>query len=412
MNTPIMLDAKRVGRWQLGVIVAGSAALLGCIAGAIIAPAHFFQVYLISYLFLLGVTLGGMALLMIHRLTGGAWGLLVRRVLEAQMKTLPLMALLFLPIVFGLPHLYAWAVPPITVGAGLARFKGVYLEPQFFLWRAAAYFACWLLLALALTWFSRRQERTGNVRDAWMCMNLSGPGLVAYGVSLHFAAIDWVMSVQPGFHSTIFGPLIAAGQLLSGLACCLVIFAWLVAPRLKTHEAYSVKAVNDLGGLLFTLVIVWAYMVWFQFMLVWMANLRAGGVWYVVRARGVWPWVALAVFALHFVVPFFLLLLRAVKQNPKFVAGVASLLLTMQLVYMYYQVLPSYASAPLWQGWIDACVMLFLGGAWLALFLQFLKSAPLLPAHDVSLPQAIRLRKLDEEEAARKRRFVAERGAT
>lgn len=408
--TAAKLDYERVTRWQWWSFLAGIAALLGCVAGAITVPAHFFPAYVTSYLFLLGVALGGMALVMIHRLTGGGWGHLVRRVLEAQMKTLPLLALLFLPIAFGLPYVYTWAQPPITVGTGLARFKGIYLDPAFFLWRAAGYFALWLLMAFLLNWFSKRQDRTSDVRNPWMSMNISGPGLVAYGVSLHFAAIDWIMSVQQGFHSTIFGPLIAAGQLLSALAFCLVIFAWLVVPALKSSEAFSIKVVNDLGGLLFTLLIVWAYMVWFQFMLVWIANLPAGGRWYLLRSRGAWPWVALAVFVLHFVFPFFLLLLRAVKQNPVFVAWIAGLLLSMQLVYMYYQIIAAFTPPPPSSWWVDVCVVVFLGGVWLAFFLHLLKRSPLLPRHDFNREQALHLRRLDEEEAAREG-FLPERAS-
>lgn len=401
MTRFVTLDRDRVVRWQWRALLIGGAALAASVVGGWFAPRHFFQAYLVNFLFLLGISLGGMALLMVHYLTSGAWGLLVRRTLEAQMKTLPLIALLFLPIALGLAQLYPWAEPPISVGTGLARFKGVYLLPSFFWCRAAAYFACWFLLALLLGRWSKRQDETGNVRLAWMCMNVSGPGLVAYGVSLHFAAIDWLMSVETGFTSTIFGPLVAAGQLLSALAWCLVVFAWLVVPAIRDTEEFSIKAVNDLGGLLFTLLIVWAYMVWFQFMLVWMANLPAGGGWYVARGHGGWPVFALLLFGFHFVIPFFLLLLRAVKQRPPLLAAVAGLMLLTQLAYMHYQVLPAFEPPPPAAYLLDVGLALGLNGIWLACFLWLLRRAPLLPRRDFNQAHAARLRQLDQEEARR-----------
>ena len=162
-----------------------------------------------------------------------------------------------------------------------------------------------------------------------------------YGISLHFAAVDWGMSLQPVFHSTIWGPLFATGQLLSALAFALVVLAWLVR-RPPLAEVASLKVRNDLGSLLLTLLIVWAYMAWFQFMLIWIANLPVDVIWYLPRASGGWQWVMWAIVVFHLSVPFFLLLMRPVKRNSTAVAWIAGLILFMQLVFMYYQVMPGF----------------------------------------------------------------------
>jgi hypothetical protein len=255
-------------------------------------------------------------------------------------------------------------------------------------------------IAWLLSSWSRKQDQTGNPRYAWKSVRLSGFAAVVYGVSIHFAALDWAMSLQPLFHSTIFGPLFASGQLLSAHAFACIVFAWLLS-RPGVAAKYSTQAQNDLGSLLLTFLILWAYLVWFQFMLVWIANLPVDVVWYLPLVQGGWRAVAWSVFVLHFAVPFFLLLLRSVKRDPAKLAWVAGLLLFMQLVFMYFQVMPPFHADSLGQHWMDFLTPIALGGIWLAYFLQMLKTRPLLPRHDMNEAQAVRLRELDEEEAAR-----------
>ncbi len=308
-------------------------------AGARLSATTFFRVYLAAYLFWLGIALGSMVLLMVYHLTGGSWGLVIRRILEAATRTLPLLAVLFLPIALGIGYLYPWAQPEVVAGSPKLQYQQFYLNPTFFWIRAAVYFALWITTAFVLSSWSRKEDQTGDPRLAWKNRRLSGPAAVGYGVSLHFAAVDWGMSLQPVFHSTIWGPLFASSQLLSALAFALVVLARLI-DRPPLGEVASLKVRNDLGSLLFTLLILWAYMAWFQFMIVWIANMPVDIVWYMPRASAAWKGVMWAIFVLNFAVPFFLLLLRSVKRSSNRMAWIAGLILLMQLVFMYYQIVP------------------------------------------------------------------------
>ena len=217
--------------------------------------------------------------MMIYHLTGGAWGLLVRRIFEAQMRTLPLVALLFVPIGFGLPYIYAWADPSVEDSVQHSSVLKHFLETRFFLGRAVAYFVLWVALGHLLSRWSRRQDIADDVKTEWNCYQIERAGLVLFGITLHFAAIDWLMSLQSQMTSTVFGPLVFAGQILSALALAVVVLAWIV-PSAKILAVLSAEAIGDIGSLLFTFLVLWAYMQWFQFMLVWFTDLPAGTVWY------------------------------------------------------------------------------------------------------------------------------------
>ena len=400
MSSDAVFDRDASVRWRRRSLWAGTAALCVCAIGASFQPAPFFRAYLAAYLFYLGIALGSMVLLMAYHLTGGSWGLLIRRILEAGMRTLPLLAVLFLPIAGGIRYLYLWAQPDVVAASAKLQYQQFYLSPAGFWIRAAVYFLVWMGLAFLLASWSRRQDRTGNPRLAWKCQQLSGYGAVAYGISLHFAAVDWGMSLQPMFHSTIWGPLFATGQLLSALAFALVVLAWLV-DRPPLAEVASLKVRVDLASLLLTFLILWAYMAWFQFMLIWIANLPVDVIWYLPRAEKPWQALVWLIVMFHFVVPFFLLLVRPVKRSSAAVAWIAGAILFMQWLFMYYQVIPGLSAATLSQHWMDALVPIGIGGIWLAHFIGRLHSCPLLPLHDYNREAALRLRRLDEEEAAR-----------
>jgi hypothetical protein len=385
-------------QWRaLGVAVV---ALLICIIGAPFDPPQFFRAYLTAHLFYLGIALGCMAILMLYHLTGGAWGFLIRRILEAGTRTLPLLAILFIPVAFGLPYLYPWARPDEVAADPGLQHKQIYLNVPFFWVRAALFFVLWMGLAYFLNTWSRQQDETDDPRLAQRLTRLSAPGLVIYGISITFASVDWVMSLQPAFRSTIFGPIFASGEILSGQAFALILMAWLVA-RPPVANLISLEALNDLGNLLFTFLIIWAYLVWFQFMLIWIANLPYDARWYVERSSGGWLGVAWALFILHFTIPFFLLLMRDIKRNPQALAAVAGLLLFMQLVFMYYQVMPAFPETTLGEHWMDFLTPLGVGGIWLAYFLWELKRTPILPQHDLNQQSAVHLHRLDVEEAER-----------
>jgi hypothetical protein len=406
-------------RLSMPLLGIGVLALAACAVGAYFDPPQFFRAYLTAYLFFLGIAHGCLAILMLYHLTGGAWGFLIRRILEAGMGTMPLLAILFAPLAWGIGHIYPWANPELAASIKDIRDKQLYLNAGFFWVRAVIYFVLWVGLAWLLSSWSREQDRTGDPGATAKMVGLSAPGLIIYGVTITFASVDWVMSLQPGFRSTIFGPWFATGEILAGMACTLIVLGWILGPRreldpLSPHEEavrtpdtpladlVSVEALNDLGNLLFTFLIIWAYMTFFQFMLTWIADLPYDVSWYTPRGQGGWQYVAWAVFVLQFSVPFFLLLMRPIKRNPRTLGATAALILGMHLVFTYYQLMPSFVQATtLAQHWMDFLTPLGLGGLWVPYFLWQLTRAPLLPAHDANREGAIHLRYLDEEQAVR-----------
>jgi hypothetical protein len=393
-----MAQLARVERWSLGI---GIAALAVCLVGALFSPAQFFRAYLAAYLFWLGIALGSFAILMLYHLTGGAWGFLLRGVFEASMRTLPLLAVLFAPIAVGVPYLYSWANPEEVAASLQLRHNHLYLNAPFWWIRAALFFASWIVLAYVVSAWSREQDRTGERTVPRKFRLLAGPALVVYGLTITFASVDWTMSLDPKFYSTIWGPLFASGQLVSAMAFTVLVLGWLLATD-PLQRFVSLEVLNDVGNLLFTFLVIWAYMAFFQFMLIWMANLRREVIWYLPRSRGGWQWVAWAVFLFHFAVPFFLLLLRDVKRSPAALMRVAALLLFMRLVYLYWEIMPNFPGTTIAEHWMDFLTPFAVGGPWLAYFLWQLKRYPVLPLHDINQEEAEHLRRMDQEEAARR----------
>jgi hypothetical protein len=395
MSTPGALD---LGRWQRASSSAGVVALGLCLIGGIFGQEdQFFRAYLAAYQWPLGIALGSMVLVMIYHLTGGAWGYLVRHILEASMRTLPFLVILFVPVALGMYWLYPWTT---TADAALQH-KEIYLNVTFFLIRTAIFFAAWLVMALLLSRWSEQQDAGDDPTLPRKLRRLSAPGLVVYGLTITFAGIDWIMSLQPHWYSTIFSVLFAVGQILTGMAFAIVILV-LLRDRPALAQVVSPDTLNDLGNLLFTFIILWTYMSFSQFMLIWVSNLREEIVWYLPRTRHGWQWVAWAIALFHFFIPFLLLLSRDFKRNPVALAGVAAGILFMQLVQLFWQVLPAFPNTPIYEHWMDLLAPVGVGGLWLSFFLWQLERRPLLPRYDPSRLEAARLREIDEEEAARR----------
>jgi hypothetical protein len=400
------VDRLHAGRWTPWAPAVGGVALVICVVGALLGDAdQFFRAYLAAYAFVVGLALGGMAILMIYHLTGGAWGFLIRRVLEAQMRTLPLMAVLFIPIAFGIETLYLWARPEIVQAEPRVQSQQFWLNGPFFIARAIIYFCIWLALAFILMQRSRRQDQTGDERLVPRLERLGEIGLVLFGTTMHFAAFDWLETLQSTFHSTIFPFLVVASQLLSAHAFALVVFVAFVLSR-EAAGAVSRRALNDLGNVLFAFLIIWGYMFFFQFMLMWMANLSSDVQWYAPRSQGVWRSVVWFLTFANFVIPFFLLLSRSMKQDPVSLAKIAGLILFSQLVFNLYLVIPVFNAPGLLEHWMDFLMPIALGGIWFGLFMNRLRSLPLLPAHDPNQEKAAHLRELDREDFEREHLLV------
>ena len=378
MNDPVHVLLRR---WrQIGLLV-GLAGLALCGLGAALDRSRFFVSYLFGYVFWLGLSLGCLAVAMIHHLTGGRWGFVTRRLLEAGFMTLPLMALLFVPLLFGLRDLYPWARPATLAASPVLQHKQIYLNPAAFMGRALFFFLVWIGIAWLLRRWSLAQDLTSDPGPTLRLRSLSGPGVVIYALTGTFAFIDWVMSIEPAWSSTIFLVIILIGQILSAFA---FITLWLA--RLRGHAPWNlvvtVSHFHDLGNLLMTFVMFWTYISFSQLLIMYSANLPREISWYLRRIAGTWKWVIGLVALCHFFLPFFLLLFRAVKRRVPWLTAIAALVLASQGAALYWLIMPSYHLEGLRLHWLDLATWLGVGGVWLAAFSSGLCHQALLPRND------------------------------
>lgn len=357
----------RLRQLQIGSLFVGIAAAAGCAVGAYSNPAHFFPAYLVGYLYWLGLSLGCLAIVMLHNLTGGGWGTEIRQFLEEGFILIPLMGVLFVPLLLGMPNLYSWSRAEVVEADVILQRKARYLNVEAFQWRAAAYFAIWIILALT---FYRRRARPGQDDAAARRPRalLSGPGLILWALTVTFSSIDWVMSLEPHWSSSMYGALFMGAQGVAGLSFGIVI---LILMRNVAGLTTSLTAarLGDLANLLLAFVLFWSYVSFMQYLIIWSGNLPEESPWYLNRASGGWEWLALLLIGFHFLVPFLLLLSSATKRNPSRLLAVAVLLLGMRLIDLFWLVLPA-----LWPGqfhahWLDVLAPIAVGGIWISAFL-------------------------------------------
>ena len=373
---------KTIGRRSLIVGVVFSIAAIGL---AFIQPAQFFRGYLLAFMIWLGVTLGSMAILMLRHLTNGAWGMVIRRILGAAMRCVPLTTLLFLPLLFGLPRLYIWARPLDGIAdkhlrEHLQQITQSYLSVHGFIIRAAIYFAVWNVLSFFLTKWSKEQDQPGARDNTSRFKALSGPGLILYGFTISFAAIDWVMSLDPSWISTIYGLLVLIGEVLSAL-CFAVVIERILFRYQPMSELLKPDYVHDHGKLMLTFVMMWAYFSFSQWLIIWAGNLPEEITWYMRRLNGGWGGVGLFLVIFNFAVPFVLLLSRPFKRDVTRLVWLAVWLLLMRYLDLFWMIEPNFSktfSVTL----ADIVVPVAMGGLWLAYFFRNLASMPLVPAYD------------------------------
>lgn len=370
-------------QWTAWTVAAVGAAI--CVFGAASNATQFYRSYLLAFTFWIGLPLGGLAVVMIHHLAGGQWGFAVRRIAEAGAATVPLMLALFAPIVAGLSELFIWAREDAVALDPLLRHQRAWLNPPFFLARAGACFAAWIVLGALLRRWSRRQDE----RDRTLAMTrrlraLSGPGLVVLGLTATSAAIDWGMSLQPHWTSAVYGAGWLAGHGVAGLAFAIAAAAWLGA-REPLSTILAPSRLHDLGNLLLGFVLLWAYLAFSQLLIIWSGNLPEEASWYVVRGGGGWVPVTIALVVLHFAAPFLVLLFRDVKRSRRVLGATAAGLLLARLLDCYWHVVPAFAPSGPSAHWLDPAALTAIGGLWLAAFLELLRKAPLVPEADPRL---------------------------
>jgi hypothetical protein len=377
---------KQIGQRSL---VIGAVCSVIAIALGFANPQVFFRGYLVSFMDWLGICLGSMVILMIRHLTGGGWGMVIRRILGAAMRTVPLMTVLFIPIaIMGVPKLYPWVPNAIidnpTIREHLAKNKFVmngYLNWHGFVVRAIIYFAIWNLLSYLLSRWSREQNSPPVRDNSGRFKVIAGPGIILYAFTISFAAIDWVMSLDPSWISTIYGLLFVAGELIAAMS-----FAVVIERILFKYKPMSLLLrpafVHDHGKFMMTFIMVWAYFSFSQWLIIWAGNLPEEITWYIRRLHGGWGFVGLFLVIFQFTVPFAMLLSRPFKRDITKLVWLAVWLIVVRYVDLFWLVEPNF-SATFHVTWADLLIPFGMGGLWLAYFCRNLSSIPLLPAYDV-----------------------------
>lgn len=377
----------------------GIVAAVLSVVGAFFDATQFFQSYLFAYLFWLGLALGCFGLITLHHLVGGRWGFATRRFFETGLTTLPLMAALIIPILFGLQKIYGWANGAEVAASDTLQHRHIYLNIPFFIVRMVIWFAIWFWLARALLRRSHAQDRTSDPEPTRQLRVLSGPGVIIYVLSASFAFVDFVLSLEPDWFSTIFLILIVVGQVLAALSLGIILLRIFVA-REPLASLVTSEFFHDLGNLLLAFVMLWAYMAFSQFLIIWSGNLPEEISWYLHRCSGGWKFAALLLGLFHFAVPFALLLSRDLKHRIEWLCGVAGLVLLAHVLDVYWLVMPSFSTnrhdIRVHLHWLDFTLFIGIGGFWLALFLRNLTRHPLAPLHD---PRLITITKTADERA-------------
>lgn len=372
--------------WGRRGLVFGGAALALALVGALLDLEQFLRSYLIGYVFWAGIALGSMAILMIHHVAGGAWGAVIRRPLESAVRTLPLLAILFVPIFFGVHHLYEWAHADVIAHDPILAEKAPYLNVSFFRLRAVFYFAIWIVVAHYLGRWSIEQDRDAASNAGRRLQFLSQGGLLLYGLTVTFAAVDWMMSLEPHWFSTIYGLLVMGGQGLAAFAFAIPITAALMHG--PGEKVIGPSQLRDLGSFLLAFVMIWGYLSLSQLLIIWSANLPEEISWYLHRSTGGWRTIGMSLVVFHFAVPFMVLLSRGVKQRAPMLARVALALVMMHFVEVFWLLAPSWETKGFSLHWLDVVAPAGIGGLWLWFFVRQLARFPVLPIGDPALPTA------------------------
>jgi hypothetical protein len=372
-------NPPNLSRVQSRALIVGVVGVVLMLVGAFTNRHQFFQSYLIGFTFWTGIAVGSLALLMLQHMTGGGWGLVIRRVLEASTRTLPLMLALFVPIVLGAHYLYRWTDPEEVATSPAILFKSGYLKLSFFIVRSLVYFGIWFVLAFFLNRWSLQQDRTGERVYTKNMRVLSGPGMVLLVFAITFASVDWYMSLEPEWFSTIFGLLFFAAWGLSALAFTIAAMAAL-APVEPLNQIVAPLHFHDLGKLLLALVMLWAYFAFSQFLITWSGNLPEEIRYYLPRMHKGWGVMIITIGILHFAAPFLFLLSRSLKRNPRKLVFVAVLVLIMRVIDLYWVLIPAFKIP--YFSWMDIISPIAFGGIWLWFFTWQLGKRPMIPIND------------------------------
>ncbi|MFZ2492283.1 MAG: hypothetical protein WA208_12445 [Thermoanaerobaculia bacterium] len=382
-------EATGIVRWQMPALVVGVIGLVVAGIGAFTSPVEFFRAWLPAYIFWFHIAAGALGILMLQYVTGGEWGVVLRRPLGAAARTIPLFFLFGLPVAFGLASVYLWADHDAVAHDPLLQAKTLWLNPTGWMIRSVIYLAllsiwAWRIRFLSIDFAKTRSPYTDAARRRWSAL-----GLPMFVLVLTFAGIDWVMSLEPKWYSSMFGISFLVGAGLSAFA-----FSTMFLAALSRNPAMSgiVKSghLRDLGNLMLAFVLLWAYTAFSQFLLIWYGNLKEEVPYYLIRSRGIWGLIAAVLIVFHFFLPFTMLLMRRIKDDPRTISIVAMLILVMRFVETYWLIGPAHHPSNFYFSWITLFAFLGIGGVWFFFFVQQLKGQTIIPVHETWVEEAIR----------------------
>jgi len=382
-----------LARIQKRSLVIGVVFLAAAVIAAVVghSPTQFFRSYLLGYAWWAGMSLGCLAVLMMQHLAGGLWGFVIRRPLEAAVRILPLLAAMFVPVIFGVPYLYVWDHRELVQHDAGLQHQLQYLSAPWFIARAVIYLSAWILLGDLLSRWSAAQDASGDPAWRQRMSRLSGPGLVIYALTVSFASIDWLMSLSPHWGSTVYPFILIAGQILAGLSFSAAILFLLVQHK-PMSDIVQENQLHSLGKMMLAFVMLWAYCAYSQLVIIWAGNLPSEISWYLRRLNTGWKYVALALVVFNFAVPFALLLSRDIKRNARRLARVAILLVLIRYLDLLFWIapnsLPGFEHGVRFQ-WMDIVVPVGIGGIWMAAFVWALRQRPLLALHDQRFEEVV-----------------------
>lgn len=380
---------------KLGKIAlsAGLVFLVISVLGYFQDSAQFFLAYITSFMFWLSIALGGLFFTMLHHLTGAKWSTVLRRVSESAAGTIPLMLILFIPILFGLHELFHWSHPEVYDPASpsfdeLLKKKEAYLNVPFFVIRAVIYFAVWFLLSHYLTKTSVAQDSGHDDKLTGQMRRVSAPGMVLFALTITFASFDWLMSLDAHWFSTIFGVYIFSGAFLA-IMSFMILVGYFQRRRDVLTDVITVEHYHDLGKLTFGFIIFWAYMAFSQYFLIWYANIPEENYWYLYRWDNSWKYVSLVIIFGHFVIPFVGLLTRAAKRTIPYLAVMAGWILVMRWADLYWLVMPTHHQGGFHFSWMDVTTCVGVGGLFVWFFWKRYTSYAVVPVKDPGLEASI-----------------------
>jgi len=383
--TYTLTDKKRYG---IRALMVGGLGIAGCFGAYAADATQFLHSYLTAYLFWVSIGLGALFFVMLHHLVNAQWSIALRRLVEALMVSLPVMAIFFIPIGLGLHDLYHWSHADAVAADHLLQSKAPYLQTTFFIIRAILYFAIWSGLAFGLHRMSLAEDHGYDEARQMRVRRICAGGMILFAFTTTFAAFDWIMSLDAHWYSTIFGAYYFAGCVVGALSV-IILLALSLNKKGVLADVYTVEHYNDLGKLLFAFMIFWAYMAFSQYFLIWYGNIPEETIWFQHRWVGSWKIVSLALVFGNFVIPFILLMPKMIKRKYGFLAFMAIWMLVFHWIDLFWLVLPGHSPNGAHISWMDLVTMAGIGGIFLGFFWRRFAANPIVPVGDPRLDKSI-----------------------